>query len=78
LFEEPVKLEVVEVKQGRTDKEPDLKQLKEMVKGLVPNADVSELKSFYYPLFEVELVLKASRRIVYIDGRTGQPVSIDE
>jgi len=78
LFEEPVKLEVVEVKQGRTDKEPDLKQLKEMVKGLVPNADVSELRSFYYPLFEVELVLKASRRIVYIDGRTGQPVSIDE
>jgi hypothetical protein len=75
LFDEPLKLDDVEIEPEK-NMDPDLKQVREMVKALVEDADVSELRIFYYPLFRAELVLKSSRRLVYIDARTGQLVNL--
>ncbi len=46
-------------------------KLREVIKGLIQHAEVHEYREFVYPLFRVELVKRRKKRIVWLDGRTG-------
>jgi len=46
-------------------------KLRETVKGLLEHAEIQEYREFVYPLYRVELVMKRRKRIVWLDGRSG-------
>ncbi len=48
--------------------------VREVLKGLIPYADVQSFKRFVYPLYRVELLRKRKKRIVWLDGTTGKEV----
>jgi len=47
-------------------------KLREVIKGLIPHSEVQEYKEFVYPLYRIVLVLGRKKRIVWLDGRTGE------
>lgn len=48
--------------------------VREIVKGMWDGADVETFKEFYYPVYQIELLLKDRRRMLWIDGRTGKEI----
>ena len=50
--------------------------VREIVKGIADGCDVDVIKTFYYPLYLVELVLKNKARRMWLDGRTGVTVNL--
>jgi hypothetical protein len=51
-------------------------QIREIVKGLWEGADVEGFRTFYYPLYRVEMVSKqnGALRTIWLDGRSGKEV----
>ncbi len=49
--------------------------VREIVKGMWDGADVESFKEFYYPVYQVELLLRNRKRMLWIDGRTGKEIS---
>lgn len=52
----------------------DEERVREVIKGLIPYSDVQSFKRFIYPLYRVELVRRRKKRVVWLDGTTGNEV----
>ena len=50
--------------------------IQQVIAGLIPNSEVQEYRAFVYPMYRVELVLNGKKRIVWVDGRTGEEIRI--
>ena len=61
-----------EVEQNQLSQEA----IRQVIAGLIPNSDVQEYRVFVYPMYRVELVLNGKKRIVWVDGRTGEEIRI--
>ena len=46
--------------------------VREVLKGLIPHSDVQTFRAFFYPLYRVELMMKRRKRVVWLDGQTGE------
>ena len=72
-----IQVKEVDISNGTKLEGPVLKEnlVREIVKGMWDGADVESFKEFYYPVYQVELMLKRRRRMLWIDGRTGKEIS---
>jgi len=52
----------------------DENKIREVIKGLISYSDVQSFKRFYYPLYRVELIMKRRKRVVWLDGTTGNEI----
>ena len=52
----------------------DEERIREVIKGLISYSDVQTFKRFYYPLYRVELMMKRRKRVVWLDGTTGNEI----
>jgi uncharacterized protein len=52
----------------------DEEKVREVIKGVIPYSDVQTFKRFVYPLYRVELIMKRRKRIVWLDGTTGNEI----
>ncbi|MEM3637394.1 MAG: DUF87 domain-containing protein [Conexivisphaerales archaeon] len=76
LTERPVMVEEVKIQPAEEQIGSDKREIREIVKALSPESDVEKVDTIYYPLYRVELMLRGSRRVVYVDGRKGDQVVI--
>jgi uncharacterized protein len=68
-------LETVSSTRGKVEEyKLDEENVREVIKGLDPSADVQTFKRFVYPLYRVELVMKRRKRVVWLDGTSGKEV----
>jgi predicted transcriptional regulator len=49
-------------------------EVREVVKGLFSGSDLVEFKTFFYPIYKVELILGRKKRVIWIDGRNGKKI----
>jgi uncharacterized protein len=49
-------------------------KVRDVIKGLIPQSDVQSFQRFLYPFFRVELMKDRKKRVVWLDGRTGNEV----
>jgi predicted transcriptional regulator len=52
----------------------DEEKVRSVIKGLIPQSDVQSFERFLYPFFRVELMKDRKKRVVWLDGRTGNEV----
>lgn len=52
----------------------DEEKVRDVIKGLIPESDVQSFERFLYPFFRVELMKDRKKRVVWLDGRTGNEV----
>ncbi|MGI0086270.1 MAG: PepSY domain-containing protein, partial [Nitrososphaerales archaeon] len=76
LTESVIQLKEVDISRGTKLEGPVLKEnlVREIVKGMWDGADVESFKEFYYPVYQIELLRKNKRRMLWIDARTGKEI----
>jgi uncharacterized protein len=68
-------LEQLDASQAKTEGyQLDEENIREVIKGLIPYSDVQSFKRFFYPSFRVELIMNRKKRVVWLDGRTGNEI----
>ncbi len=73
----------IEAKTGTLRGEPRDRELEDgdvrtLLKGIEPTAEVTEIVVVHYPLFRVELASDAGDRSFYLDAITGRDISFDD
>jgi hypothetical protein len=60
--------------------DPMLKEnlVREIVNGMWDDADVESFKEFYYPIYQIELMLKDKRRMLWIDSRAAKEITFSD
>lgn len=73
LLQEPIELEQVNTSDARVE-EVKIREaeVREVLRGLVPNSDLASFRVFFYPLYKVELLDNKRKRAVWIDARKGK------
>jgi len=68
-------LEPVDVSKAKVEEyKLDEARIREVIKGLISYSDVQSFKRFVYPLYRVELIMKRRKRVVWLDGQTGNEI----
>jgi hypothetical protein len=72
-----IQLTEIDISKGKKMEGQTLREnlVREIVKGMWDGADVDSFKEFYYPIYQVELLLKNRKRMLWLDGRTGKEIS---
>jgi hypothetical protein len=74
---QPLDLQEMNPKQGKIGEVKITEsEIREIIKGMWEGADMESFRSFLYPVYKVELLLKRKRREIWLDGRNGKNVSL--
>jgi hypothetical protein len=77
LTDSPLSLTSVDPgRESLSKKAPPESAIREVVKGLRQDYDLTSLRQFYYPLYLVNLALRKRSRVVWLDGISGEEVLV--
>ncbi|MEM2741176.1 MAG: DUF87 domain-containing protein [Nitrososphaeria archaeon] len=75
MYDTPLTLEKLEISTAQIEEiKINEKEIMEVIHGLIDESNIEMLRTFFYPLYRVELVLKGKIRKVWVDGRTGNEI----